>query len=194
LVIVCFLLVLNSTAELEKLRIQNKQLSDQMTKFRNDYDNLLKSFQPSSSEQSSPEPEKEATGSLTEREKIQIVKNNAYKIQNITEGYAYDHGGFYPADLKALDTYATSTYMNEVVNNPYNNKQAYVTDPSICIDISVLPADEGIAENAGKLLFQANPNEDNKITTYTIAALDGEGFLIKDEGDNIFTLSNAPSG
>ena len=199
LVIICFVLILNSSAEIEKVRTQNKQLLDQMTKLRSDYETLLKTITSQPAPPSNPNaPQGESADSaskavklMSEKEKLQVVKNNAYKIQNILEGYAYDHGGYYSPDLKSLDNYATNTYMNEVVTNPYTNKQAYVTDTSMCIDISLVPADEGITENKGKLLFQANPNEEGKVASYTIAALNGDGFLIKDDNDNVFTLSNS---
>lgn len=203
LVGVCFFMIMSGNAEIEKLRQQNRQITEQLLKMKENYQNLLNAIKEAgleiskkSVENGSKEEKLEVTQTqvvspaVSKEEKINIVKENAQKLQGIVEGYAFDHDGYYPPDLKTLDEYASSTYMNEVITNPFTGKQAYATDQSVCIDITKEAIDEGLKENAGKLLFQANPDDNGKITSYAIAALDSEGMLIReDDGETIFTIT-----
>ena len=59
----------------------------------------------------------------------------------------------------------------------------------MCMDITTVPADEGLIENVGKLLFQANSDDEGNVNDYTIAAFDNDGLLIRGDDGNIFTVT-----
>lgn len=210
LVIGSFILLVTGAAELEKLRAQNRYLVEQMARIRQEQSDLLKALQEGAaavaaasqvpvgagaatatgdvapaaltagqSEPAAPAPLDEAT--------VKKMRANARSLQTVVEGYALDHGGLYPGSIKELDAYAVANAANVAVSNPFTGIAGFITDPDLTLDISDTAVDEGVIENAGKLLYQANKLGD-QVTGYMIAALDGQGFLLKETDGVPFTL------
>jgi hypothetical protein len=115
------------------------------------------------------------------------MKANARSLQTVVEGFALDHGGTYPGSLKELEAYAVANAANIPVTNPFTGVAGFITDGDLSLDISETAVDEGVTQNAGKLLYQANVSGD-QVNGYMIAALDGQGFLLKESDGVPFTL------
>lgn len=207
LTVVSLFMTLSSSAKLDKLKRQNNQMREQLDKLKSEYESLIKRLKsvesdPTKKPTSAAKTATAAGGNgastqsvapaatkMSEQDQLELVKSNAYRLQAILEGYAMEQHGTYPGSLDSLDSYANQTFTNEVVTNPFLNKQAYITDGDMCLDITTVPADEGIPENAGKLLFQANTDDEGKVADYTIACFDGDGLLVRNNDGNIFTIS-----
>ncbi|MBC7545468.1 MAG: hypothetical protein H7338_22295, partial [Candidatus Sericytochromatia bacterium] len=118
---------------------------------------------------------------------VKKIRNNARSLQTVVEGFALDHGGAYPASIRELEAYAVANAANVAVTNPFTGIAGFITDQDLTLDISETAVDEGVADNAGKLLYQAN-TAGTLVTGYMIAALDGQGYLFKETDGVPFTL------
>jgi hypothetical protein len=213
LVIGSFILIITGAAELEKLRSQNRYLVEQMARIRTEQSDLLKALQQAATAVETPVPavvgaaeavaagevvppalpaappapaEPEPAGPIDDAT-LKKMKGNARSLQTVVEGFALDHAGTYPASLKELEAYAVANAANIPVTNPFTGMAGFITDADLSLDISDTAVDEGIVQNAGKLLYQANMVGD-QVTGYMIAALDGQGFLLKESDGVPFTL------
>lgn len=215
LVIGSFILIVTGAAELEKLRSQNRYLVEQIARIRSEQSDLLKALQQAPAAAAAPVaavaapvaagavtdstvvpaalPAAEPAATMAEPTAVvddatmKKMKGNARSLQTVVEGYALDHAGAYPASLKELEAYAVANAANIPVTNPFTGVAGFITDPDLALDISETAVDEGLVGNAGKLLYQANAMGD-QVTGYMIAALDGQGFLLKESDGVPFTL------
>jgi hypothetical protein len=202
-----FILIVTGAAELEKLRAQNRYLVEQISRIRIEQTELIKALQAApapaaavaavaapagavapalSAADMSPALVAEPAGVLDEAT-MKKLKANARSLQTVVEGFALDHAGAYPGSLKELEAYAVANAANIPVTNPFTGLAGFITDGDLSLDISDTAVDEGISQNAGKLLYQANAIGD-QVTGYMIAALDGQGFLLKESDGVPFTL------
>jgi hypothetical protein len=216
LVIGSFILIVTGAAELDKLRSQNRYLVEQIARIRTEQSDLLKALQqaPVMAEPvaqlaavgapaaavaaveavpaalSAPGPESAPLAEPTavvDDATMKKMKGNARSLQTVVEGFALDHAGAYPGSLKELEAYAVANAANIPVTNPFTGVAGFITDADLSLDISETAVDEGIVSNAGKLLYQANTMGD-QVSGYMIAALDGQGFLLKESDGVPFTL------
>jgi type II secretory pathway pseudopilin PulG len=209
LVIGSFIMLVTGAAEVEKLRAQNRYLVEQIARIRHEQSDLLKLLQSGASLGNattagvpvaavavaagggaaglpSSSTGMTLSGTLDEST-IKKIRNNARSLQTVVEGFALDHGGAYPASIRELEAYAVANAANIAVTNPFTGIAGFITDGDLTLDISDNAVDEGVTENAGKLLYQANAAGD-LVTGYMIAALDGQGFLFKETDGVPFTL------
>ena len=195
LLAICILLVIGSLimtliamAKMELLKAQNEHMAQEMGLLKNDYQKLILAWGgPSKSKnpapQSSPSPAKEHPNTQEDG-----LLENAYKFQALLESYAEDHKGLYPDSLHTFENHVNSEEMNYYVNHPFTQEEVLLVSEAHCLDITVKPINEGIPENQGFLLYQANPDTENQISNYTLAAFDEMGLLLKRNGE-VFTLS-----
>jgi hypothetical protein len=201
-----FILIVTGAAELEKLRSQNRYLVEQISRIRIEQTELIKALQaapaPVAAVAAVAAPANGAPAALAAADSATLVaepagvldeatlkklKGNARSLQTVVEGFALDHAGAYPGSLKELEAYAVANAANIPVTNPFTGMAGFITDPDLSLDISDTAVDEGISQNAGKLLYQANAMGD-QVSGYMIAALDGQGFLLKESDGVPFTL------
>lgn len=207
LIIGGFILLITGAAEVEKLRAQNRYLVEQIARMRQEQTDLIKSLQsqaPLAGAAPAPvaaipaavaagaEPERvsalpEVAPAVVDEGALKKMRSNARSLQTLVEGFALDHDGTYPANLRELEANAVASSANVTVTNPFNGVSGFITHSDLTLDISETAVDEGMAEHAGKLLFQANV-QDGQVIGYMIAALDGQGFLLKESDGQPFTL------
>lgn len=207
------ILTLISSSQLDKLKQQNGQMKAQIDQLKKEYNGLfqrLKEMESQVAEEDGDEnpavagaatvfgaapaaKTKQRTTNLdtmSDNDKLEIVKANAYRLQSVTENFSLQNGGRYPDSLGELEQYANATATNEVLTNPFSRNKGPVASAMMSLDITVNPADEGNIENAGKLLFQANSDDEGNVTDYTIAAFDQDALLLRNDEGNVFTLTH----
>ncbi len=211
LVIGSFIMLVTGAAEVEKLRAQNRYLVEQIARIRQEQGDLLKILQngavtaavpaaqpalvavaagdvpPAAAALPAAVPATPAAPVALDEATIKKIRNNARSLQTVVEGFALDHAGAYPASIRELEAYAVANAANVAVTNPFTGIAGFITDGDLTLDISENAVDEGVTDNAGKLLYQANTAGD-QVTGYMIAALDGQGFLFKESDGVPFTL------
>lgn len=203
-------LTLISSSQVDKLKQQNQQMKGQIDLLKKEYNSLLQRLQTMEAEVAQDGDEAGVAGAATvfgaapatktkqrttnldtmsDNDKLELVKANAYRLQALTENFPLQNGGRYPDSLAELELFANSTGTNEMLTNPFSRQKGGVASATMCLDITVNPADEGNVENAGKLLFQVNSDDEGHVTDYTIAAFDQDALLLRNNEGNVFTLT-----
>lgn len=188
LVMGCLLMTLSALTQLEKLKTQNKLMAREFKLFRDEYQKLTQGIRPAPA--SKKAPLSESPGELTPEEQL---KANAYQLQTVIERFSFAHKGHYPMSVADLQNFLNQENHTESVFHPYLEKEVPLLGEENCLDITLDPVDEGLEENKGKLLYQANADENNEITDYAIAAFDGQGILLRAKDKQVFTLSKTAS-
>lgn len=189
LVIVSLLMVLNAMTRLDLLRRHNESMQKELAALRQDYQHLQAQFFPGPDPLASrqqPEPPAEEDPRETAREQL---LNQMFAYQKVLERYAHKQAGRYPSCLEYLINYAENQGLQQKVRNPYSGLYVPLFSPEAALDITHDPADEGLAEYAGRILYQAQLNPEGVALGYTLAAFDDKGMLLKSAEGEIITLS-----
>lgn len=183
MVMASLILVLNAFTRLDQLRQQNERLQSQMELLQAEYAQVQASLmsQPEALTAPPAKSEKKQTP-------FQILQGQLQQIQSILEAYIRQHDGAYPPSLKNLIQFTEENKLQKTATNPYTQSKSPLLSEDHCLDITHDPADEGLPENAGKILFQAHLN-DEKAQGFTLAAFDKEGLLLKTPEGQVLTLT-----
>jgi hypothetical protein len=201
LVMGSLIMTLSSSARVDDLGQQNALLRREMEQLHKEYAQLLlqvqqiDSFAPAKLKTavlaSEPPIAKLVDPSgLSAREKIELLKQQAYQLQSLIEAFALQNQGDYPESLYSLQRFAERQEVQEWAVNPYTQQRNPLTSEDACLDITHDAVDEGQSEHAGKLLYQAHFDDADRIHNYTLAAFDELGVLLRREDGSLFTLSH----
>ena len=187
------LMVLNAQGQLEILRQQNEVFKKELTQLQRAHDQLIKKLYPAANAEKDAK-EKQAEAEQNKRqeardEALETMQKDLESVQKVLEKHQLINGG-YPNSVESLAAFASAENMNVSRHNPYTGLHIALFDPTNLIDITHDPADEGLRENAGRLLYQAHLDPQGRGVGYTLAAFDEAGMLLK-SGDDVLTLSHA---
>lgn len=192
LVVISLIMTLNAMTRLEILRKQNDLLSQHMQKLQSEHNNLLSQTQAKEWNVGVEIPTTEQSDDkTTELSPEALLQQQMEAFQTVLSAYATNHAGKYPTGLSSLIDFANRHGFQQVVNNPYTEGHNPLVSEDLCLDITHDPADEGLSEHAGRLLYQAHLDPDGEAISYTLAAFDQQGFLIKDKQGEVLTLNSA---
>lgn len=196
LVIISMILALNAVTRLERIRLQHDMMQKEFTQMRLEYTQLQERLLAAAVEAATvpPKPGKVAESeaappppSLSPEESLQ---EQLRIFQTIVEAYRRQHAGRFPGSLETLATFANRQGLQKTIENPYTHARNPLISEDVCIDITYDPADEGMPEYAGRLLFQANFGPRAQVVGYTLAAFDANGMLLKREDGEVLTLTH----
>lgn len=189
LVMVSLIMALNSMTRLERLKHQNELMQKELLLLKQEYLQLqermiLSQGSPRSATASSPRPaEAEAEDPKS------ILQEQMQLLQAVLEAYRQQHEGRFPRDLISLARFADRQDLQKMVENPYTHTRNPLVSEDVCLDITHDPADEGLPEYAGRLLFQAHLGPQDQALGYTLAAFDEKGMLLKDTRNEVLTYT-----
>ncbi|PIQ24766.1 hypothetical protein COW36_23635 [bacterium (Candidatus Blackallbacteria) CG17_big_fil_post_rev_8_21_14_2_50_48_46] len=203
LVMGSLILTLSSSARVDTLNKQNELLRREMEHLRKEYHQLAEQVQliegGSVSVLKQSASDISAAGALLQadelkllsaREKMELVKQEAYRLQGLVEAYALQNSGEFPQTLDDLKRFVQRKGSQDWYLNPYTTQKNLLISEDSCLDITHDAVDEGLLEHAGKLLYQAHFDEEEHISNYTIAVFDELGVLLRREDGSLFTLSH----
>lgn len=192
LVIASMLIALNATSRLDLLRRHNDSMQSELSQLRSDYQELQALLAPSGQAEAETtpeaEPDPEKPPEIRAREQLMQY------VQDLGAGlakYAERNAGLFPANLDNLSRFAESRGLNNSAQNPFSGLHGRLFSADTILDITHEPADEGLSEYAGKILYQAQLNPEGQASDYTLAAFDGAGFLLKTADGEILARSKA---
>lgn len=137
-------------------------------------------------------PKPEDINKMSPEEKHQLLKQQASQLQVLLETFASQHQGEYPSKLTTLQQFMHSKGIQEWGLNPYTLQKNPLTSEDACLNITHEAVDEGLAENAGKILYQGHPNEEKQIRSYTLLIFDEKGVLLRQDNGDLFSLVSKP--
>lgn len=190
LVMASLILALFATTRLDLLKRQNELMQREISQLRQEYQRLQEQVQafpqpeaasaapPSRSEPTSPPPEPEAA-----------LQDQLAQLAQLVQTYAAENEGQYPQSIAMLRRFADRQGHQRIVENPYTHRRNPLVSEDVCLDISRQPVDEGLAEHAGRLLFQARLDSQGEGRGFTLAAFDAQGLLLKNPDGTALTLS-----
>lgn len=195
LVIISMILALNAVTRLERIRLQHDMMQKEFNQMRQDYTQLQERLLAAAVEAAAPKPGKPAeteaapppAPSLSPEESLQ---EQLRSFQTMIEAYRRQHAGRFPGSLETLATFANRQGLQKIIENPYTHARNPLISEDVCIDITYDPADEGMPEYAGRLLFQANFGPRAQVAGYTLAAFDANGMLLKRDDGEVLTLTH----
>lgn len=202
LVMASLIMTLSSSTRIDELNKQNQLLQREIERLRKDYAHLLQQFQmiePHVSQATVPAaPAPSQTASLRSedlavlnpREKQEYLKQQAFELQALLEAYALQNQGEYPHSLQSLARFVERMNKQIWYINPYTLQRNPLTSEDSCLDITHDAVDEGLQEHAGKLLYQAHFDDQDRASNYTVAVFDEQGILLRQEDGSLFTLSH----
>jgi hypothetical protein len=137
-------------------------------------------------------PKPEDVNKMSPEEKQQLLKQQASQLQVLLETFASQHQGEYPSKLSTLQQFMHTKGLQEWSLNPYTLQKNPLTSEDACLNITHEAVDEGLVENAGKILYQGHPNEDKQIRSYTLLIFDEKGVLLRQDNGDLFSLVSKP--
>jgi len=198
LVIATLILALNAWTRLDGLRHENRLMHDQITQLRQEYEQLqirLLSAPPApagaeaKAESQSRPAESVAAEPEASLSPEQVIYQQMQQVEAVLQAYQREHRGDYPSSLESLIRFANRHNLQQTVTNPYTQARNPLLSEDVLLDITHDPADEGLAEYAGRLLYQARLSSDERALGYTLAAFDSQGSLLKAASGEVRTLS-----
>lgn len=193
LVMLSLIMTLVAMARLEVLRKQNDLLERQLQQLLGDYQHLQAQVE-AVPESRTPAQQAELAPVMSadanpEQNPVLVLRQQLRRVQEVLGHYAERHQGQYPANLGTLVQFANRQNLQQVVANPYTGARNPLISEDVCLDITHDPADEGLSEQAGKLLYQAQLDEAGRAHSYTLAAFDQAGLLLKEDNGEVITLN-----
>ncbi len=188
LVIASMLIALSATSRLDLLRRHNESIQTELSKLREDYHQLQALLTPSEKTEAENELELASEKPPEIRAHEQVMQQIDRLIAGL-EKYAERNAELYPANLENLSRFAETMGLNDSAQNPFSGLHGRLFHSDTVLDITHEPADEGLSEYAGKILYQAHLNADGHAKDYTLAAFDGQGMLLKTADGEILTRS-----
>lgn len=189
LVMLSLVMALNAFTRLEQIRKHNELMQQELSKLRQEYMILQEKLlgQPQAALPGAKKAnEAHAAKDLPTEQLLQQLQ----ALQFVLDAFRKQNEGQYPHNLEILIRFADRQHLQKMVQNPYTQTQNPLVSIDTCLDITHDPADEGLAEYAGRLLFQAHLDENDQATGYTLAAFDGKGLLLKGPDGQVLTLSH----
>lgn len=185
-------MTLNAMTRLDILRKQNDLLNQQMQKLQSEHNDLLAQMQPPPQESFKvpTKPQTESENKSSEVIAADQLKEQMHLLAGILQAYAERYEGRYPSSLKTLIDFSNRNNFQQVVQNPYTGSRNPLVSEDVCLDITYDPADEGLSEHAGCLLYQAHFGAEEQVDGYTLAAFDQQGTLLKDELGEVLILNS----
>lgn len=191
LVMLSMILALNAVTRLERIRLQHDLMQKELHQMRQEYTQLQERLLAAAVQAAAParnEPEVQtASVQLSPEESLQ---EQLKMFQSVVEAYRRQHAGRFPGSLETLMTFANRQGLQKTIDNPYTHARNPLISEDVCLDITYDPADEGLPEYAGRILFQANFGPRAQVIGYTLAAFDANGLLLKRDDGEVLTLTH----
>ena len=194
--LVSIFMVLNALQQMETLRQQNTVFQSELTQLQKAHQELLTHlYPPEPPPKAQLEAEAEAKAAVqaeARHEASASIRADLERAQKLLEKH-YLKLHYYPDSVSTLIQFAEQQQVTPSRHNPYTGLHAPLFHNDTFLDITHEPVDEGLAEFAGRLLYQAHLEPEGRGMGYTLAAFDDEGMLLKDDAGEVLTLEHLPA-
>lgn len=192
LVMASLILALFAATRLDLLKRQNELMQREISLLRQEYQRLQEQVRAFPQIETSPAPESASRADkppIASTEPEAELRAQMQQLEKLLQTYAQENEGLYPPSVMMLRRFADRQGHQRIVENPYTHRRNPLVSEDVCLDISRQPVDEGLAEHAGRLLFQARLDPQGEGRGFTLAAFDGQGVLLKNPDGSVLTLS-----